>query len=111
MKTISTKTGRELLHAISIIAFACISPISLVINGVLLSNNISFFGEQSLLLEKRWLIFTLVTFPIVLWFITEPYASDSYAVLFFWGTAVYLMISLTPVLILLLKELALIYGF
>ena len=117
MKTISINTRKEQFHEqggaklrIERLHFISMLILSLVFvplsgnNFVLLTLNVSFFGEQNQIVETIWCIFGfLLIFPILRFM-----AYDSSGLIAFWSSVTTLMIASTPTIILLLKELVLI---
>ena len=75
---------------------------------LLIVSAFSFFWEQNQVLEIIWFIFISVFFCM---FPFRFLNKECNGLFFFWICVASLMITLTPILILGLKELALIYGF
>ena len=101
------KPREERFHFIS----ATILVISLffwIIDLFIVTLNISFFWEQNQVLEIIWFIFISVLFYM---FPFRFLNKECNGFFFFWICVASLVIILTPILILGLKELALIYGF
>ncbi len=118
MKTISTNTRREQYDDYGkkehreggfMIMLAYLWGINLVlcsINFLLLDLNVSFFWDQNQTLETMWVIVSGIFYVWISW-----YSLGKNLLLTMWGFLTTLMILFVPILILLLKGLALIYGF
>ena len=98
------KPREERFHFISV-TILVISLFFWIIDLVIVTANISFFWEQNQVLEIIWFIFISVLFCM---FPIKYSTKECNSLFFFWICVASLMITLTPILILSLKELVLI---